>query len=500
VIERIGESEMRHELTRAADFERTGAKGASAVAPPLEVVRDILATPALPFPPLIGVVQTPTIRPDGSVLDVPGYDVATRLLFAPQPGAPIPKVPVAPTPAQVKAARELILELFADFPFAEQSSRAGAVALALTPIVRPAIAGPVPLAIADATQAGTGKGLLTNAVAIISTGHPAAVEHAPASDEEWDKRITATLRDAPALIALDDVETLRSPSLARALTATEWKGRVLGRSENVTLPQRATWVATGNNIRLGGDIPRRCYWIRLDAQTSRPWERDGFKHPDLMKWAHTHRGVLVTALLTLARAWFAAECPAPNVRPIGSFEDWTRVIGGILQHAEIPGFLDNLPALYDAADDDGPEWEVFLDALQREFGNAEITVARIHDRARDTQAEALRDALPGELLDQIENAGRFKTRLGKAFGKRVGRRYGTENLHICRAADDSHTKTARWQIKSAGGAGVAGVISPQRVAIQQGETLINPCGSGPKSTPQPPHPPQNGNERELTQL
>lgn len=448
VIERIGESELRHELTRAADYQRTHAKGISECAPPLDIVRDILATPALPFPPLVGVVQTPTIRPDGSILDVPGYDAATRLLFAPQPGAAIPQVPNAPTVAQAKAARELILDVFADFPFAEQSSRAGAIALALTPIVRPAIAGPVPLAIADATQAGTGKGLLTNVVAIISTGHPAAVEHAPANDEEWDKRITATLREAPAIIALDDVETLKSPSLARALTASEWKGRVLGRSENVTLPQRAAWIATGNNIRLGGDIPRRCYWIRLDAQTSRPWERDGFRHPDLLRWARDHRTQLVAALLTLARAWFAAGCPAPTAKPIGSFEDWTRIIGGILQHAEIPGFLENLPALYDSADDEGPEWEAFLDTLQHEFGGIEITVAQIHERCRGSQGEALREVLPGALLDQLENAGRFRRILGSAFAKRAGRRYGAENLHICRAADDSHAKVARWKVNA----------------------------------------------------
>lgn len=490
VIERIGEGEMRHELTRAADFERTHAKGVSAVAPPLEIVRDILATPALPFPPLIGVVQAPTVRPDGSILDVPGYDSATRLLFAPQPGAAIPQVPHTPTAAQAKAARELILDLFADFPFAEPSSHAAAVALMLTLIARPAIAGPVPLAIADATQAGTGKGLLTNVIAVTATGHPAAVEHAPANDEEWDKRITATLREGPQLIALDDVNELKSPSLARALTASEWKGRVLGRSENVTLPQRAAWVATGNNIRLGGDIPRRCYWIRLDAQTSRPWEREGFKHPDLLKWTREHRAEIVVALLTLTRSWFAAGCPAPTVKPIGSFEDWTRIIGGILQHAEIFGFLDNLPALYSAADDEGPEWEAFLTVLHCEFESAEITVAQIHERAQSERGAALREVLPGALLDQIENAGRFRRSLGKSFAKYVGRRYGAENLHICRAADDSHAKVARWRVKSAGLAGFAGLVSAQREALQKNNSLNNSHGRGPKSTPLTPLTPQ----------
>jgi hypothetical protein len=470
IIEGIGEGELRHELTRAADFTRTHAKGQTAVAPPLEVVRDVLATPALPFPPLIGITQTPTLRPNGSIFDTPGYDSETRLLYAPQTGAPIPTVQINPTPDELNAACELVLEAFADFPFTDAASRAGAIALALTPIVRPAIAGPVPLAVVDATQAGSGKGLIVSVCAMIATGHPAAVEHAPASDEEWDKRITSTLREGPTIIALDDVDEVKSPSFARALTASEWKGRILGRSENVTLPQRATWAATGNNIRLGGDIPRRCYWIRLDPQTSRPWERAGFQHPDLLAWTREHRAELVAALLTMARAWFAAGCPQCTTPHIGSFEDWTRIIGGILQHAQIPDFLSNLTALYDSADDETPEWEAFLLAWQQEFGNVPTTVAQIHKQVVSGQnstlplSPRLRESLPSALLDQVENEGRFKRMAGKAFSKRAGRRFGAENLHITRAGDDSHSKVAQWTVKSAGLAGFAGLVSPQREA------------------------------------
>ena len=196
------------------------------------------------------------------------------------------------------------------------------------------------------------------------------------------------------------------------------------------------------------------------------------------------------ALLTLARAWFAAGCPAPTVKPIGSYEDWTRIIGGILQHAEISGFLDNLPALYDAADDETPEWEAFLDALHGEFGSREITVAQIHERARNAEAQRLRESLPGDLADQIENAGRFRRMLGKALAKRVGRRYGEENLHICRAADDSHAKIAQWKVKSAGLAGFAGLVSPQREALIDESFNKSSHGCGTESTPQTPLTPQ----------
>ena len=103
------------------------------------------------------------------------------------------------------------------------------------------------------------------------------------------------------------------------------------------MSQRATWIATGNNIQLCGDLPRRCYWIRLDARESRPWQRKNFKHPDLLGWVTRNRGRLIHALLTLARAWFAAGKPkAPNSPRLGSFEAWTETVGGMASSATSP--------------------------------------------------------------------------------------------------------------------------------------------------------------------
>jgi hypothetical protein len=56
------------------------------------------------------------------------------------------------------------------------------------------------------------------------------------------------------------------------------------------------WVGTGNNVRVGADLRRRCYWIRLDAEVARPWERSGFRHPNLRQWTRERRGQLVDAL------------------------------------------------------------------------------------------------------------------------------------------------------------------------------------------------------------
>jgi hypothetical protein len=174
----------------------------------------------------------------------------------------------------VADALHLIAEPFLEFPFVDEAGMPNTLATALTPILRFAIRGHTPLGLFDAPQAGTGKGLLAEVIALITTGRPAAMMAAPHQEEEWRKHITALLSSGATVITIDNVENrLESASLAIALTAQEWTDRILGLSKIITVPVRVTWVATGNNIRLGGDLPRRCYWILLDSKMSRPWKQ-----------------------------------------------------------------------------------------------------------------------------------------------------------------------------------------------------------------------------------
>src|SRR5262249_10461123 len=86
-------------------------------------------------------------------------------------------------------AATFLWQFFDDFPFVDQASRANLLALVLTSIIRPAIAGCVPLALIDAPQAGTGKGLLAKVVALIATGQTAGMEILDQSDSEMRKKI-----------------------------------------------------------------------------------------------------------------------------------------------------------------------------------------------------------------------------------------------------------------------------------------------------------------------
>ena len=114
------------------------------------------------------------------------------------------------------------------------------------------------------------------------------------------------------------------------LTTEFWRDRILGRSENITLPVRQTWIATGNNVRIRGDLARRSYRVRIDTEHERPWERHEFRHPELLAWVADHRGDILAKLCTMILAYFQAGCPPQNTPHMGGFEQWVTLVGGIL--------------------------------------------------------------------------------------------------------------------------------------------------------------------------
>lgn len=488
LIERMGDAHVRGRLTRIANFVKPTKEGDRHVSPPDDVIADLIVRGEWRLPALEAIVEAPVMRPDGSIVVAPGYDAATRLILSPAPGLEV-DVSERPARADVEAALGLLDELLRDFPFDSEADRANALGFMLTPILRPAIAGSVPLALVDAPKAGNGKGLLVNVAATIATGRSATMFTPPSSDDEWTKTLLSIFAEGSTFVAIDEADELRSKALSNALTESYVKGRILGRSETLTAPVRATWAACGNNVRARGDLVRRTYSIRLDAKTSQPHERAGFLHPNLLAWAYAERGRLLGALLTLARAWIVADRPKVDVPAFGSFEEWASTVGGVLHHAGIEGFLTNLRESHRAKNEDDAEWEAWLRALLGYYVDDSFTTRDVEYAVREHAAAPLIEALPNDLSDTIGRPGvSFARRLGKAFAKREGTRFGDGDLHIMRAGQDTRGGTVRWTINAAGlqvpqvssaypvcemdppqGA-EGGVVSPERGARQTGET------------------------------
>jgi len=501
-IATLNEAGMAGRIARVARLYRLDKEGkAIAATPPQGVVRDIMALDLREhgnFPVLVAITKAPTIRPDGTIFDKPGYDRATRLYYAPAASLKIPPLSTSPTQEQLQNAVALVNECIGEFPYEGEADIANAWGTLLAPIVRPAITGKSPMALFDAPQAGTGKSLLADVIARIITGECAAMMGAPTDNSEWRKQLTATVLPGPDLIVIDNIAgVLDSPELARFLTANVWSDRVLGLSRQANVINNATVIGTGNNIETGGDMPRRCYRIRLDAKTARPWKGRDFKHPNLLQWVSDNRGRLVAALLTIARAWYAAGKPSASTPIIGSFESWSRTIGGILEFAGIHGFLGNLEEMYEQSDDGAGEWETFLRLWHERYGSETVTVAKIVDDLQKTDADALRNALPeglgsfvvfqaGQITDRftVKDAGKLKIRLGKQLRQRVGRRYGTPAVCLSRKVD-SHANIAVWSVEIGGGAGVAGVSNPY-AGSENCPNRHQPIDTDTPATPAPP--------------
>jgi hypothetical protein len=459
-IECLSEAALKGVLARTINFARITMRRLQHAPPPDNVIRDILALGTWSFPALDAIIEIPALRPDGTLIDQPGYDDATHLVYIPASHLAIPPIPCEPTREDIHAALALIDEAIGEFPFSDGASYANAVALLLTPLIRQAINGHVPLALIDATRPGTGKTLLSELVAMIATGRAASLMAAPNDEDEWRKRIASTLADGATIIIIDNLQgRLRSASLNLTLTSHTVQERILGQSKNGTYAQRATWMVTGNNIQLGGDLPRRCYWIRLDALTDKPWTRGGFRH-NLGEWVPAHRGALIAALLTLARAWFAAGRPLASVPRVGSYQAWVDTIGGILAYAGIPDFLGNLQTLHEQADNEALQWSAFIHAWYGCYQDREVLVAEVVRDIMLAAGKELAGALPDELSDI--HTGDLKRRLGKALAQRVGSRFDESGLHFVRASINRRSGAVYWKVTGMQVSQVSQVSTPQK--------------------------------------
>lgn len=431
MIETLRSEHVRNVLSDAALWYRSLKDGGlTDTAPPLDVCVSVLARGQWPYPALAGVVELPVLRPDGTFHVDHGHDQATRLYHWHR-GQAYDQIPDTPSGDELAAAVALVDELFGDFPWDTAADRANAWALLLTPLVR-AIIGQVPMALIDAPEPGTGKGLLVKVCSIVTTGHAAALMAWPSSDEELEKKVSATLMAGNTVVVFDNVEgMIKSPTLAAVLTADSWQGRVLGRSEVVVVPNRATWAATGNNIDVGGDLARRCYRIRLDARQAQPWLRTGWKHADLEGWALANRSRLLHALCTIVRSWWVAGKPSATELPaMGGYSAWVRCVGGILEHAGVGHFLANLAEFHASADREAQAWEAYLTAWSDRVGEQPVTVGELIAKMADIQfGHQLREVLPEDIAGYWDTPG-FSRRFSIALRRRVGRHYGADGMHL----------------------------------------------------------------------
>ncbi|MGD1035783.1 MAG: hypothetical protein ABR878_01030 [Roseiarcus sp.] len=427
-------------LAQAAEFQRFDARSKKWVRidPPYGVAAVLLEREgSWRFPRVAGVITTPTLRPDGTLLADTGYDPGTRLYLALDDSLTLPAGNEAPSREDALAALRLLRELLAGFPFKSHIDRAVALSGIVTAVVRGAMTV-APMHAIRAHTPGTGKSLLVDVVAAIATGRRCPVIAAGKSEEETEKRLGALLRDGVSIISIDNVTAeLGGDALAQMTERQLIRVRILGTSEAPEFECRAAIFATGNNLVLVGDMTRRALLCSLDAGEERPELRQ-FAFDPIVRILED-RGSYVAAVLTIVRAYRAAGSPTVCA-PIGSYGEWSDFVRAPLIWL---GEEDPVESMETTRHED-PE----LSAIREFFGQLQelrlegktfttSSIINIACERRAPSVEFLRPELRDLLLRVAGDGGAVSSRrLGRWLTKISGRVVDGHRLTV--QSDGSH--------------------------------------------------------------
>jgi hypothetical protein len=215
-----------------------------------------------PVVPVTGIITTPLLRADGSILSAKGYDPRSRLYHAPDKGVVLPEIPDYPTEDDALVSLQLLIDLLSEFRFETAIDRAVALSGLFTALVRPSMLT-APLHLHSASTPGTGKSYLVDLFSAIATGQRCPVIGAPKSEEELEKRLGGMIMKGVPIISLDNVEhDLGGPALCQVTERPRVSLRILGQSEVPEFDCKAALFATGTHIRVRADMTRRTVRVR----------------------------------------------------------------------------------------------------------------------------------------------------------------------------------------------------------------------------------------------
>ena len=429
-------------VQRSARFEKETIQKGVPVRYPVdlnaEIANAILAKAGeRGLPVLAAVVTAPTLRQDGSLLMESGYDESSRLLLLREhPEVAVPILPDASQDQAVEALGEL-WSPFVLFPFVDDVDRGTYLAALLTACVRASLPAAPGFAL-DAPTPGTGKTLLARVLGALATGEaPPILSPVPSkNEEETRKRLFALVREGERIVIWDNVnEPVGNPALDSFLTAPTFTDRVLGVSEMASLPNRALFVVTGNNVRFMGDTCRRILKARLDAKMERPYALRFSFCP--LQYTLANRQRMVADALTILRAYIHAGRPRPAGGSVASFEDWDDLvrqavvwIGKVVRERtglDVPGFADPMQSIDKSFDLDVETGKLvaLLTAWHEVLGDKRVVVselvAAVEDPVQRADAADLLDALD----DIAGERGRLNRRiLGRWLERNVDRAIG----------------------------------------------------------------------------
>lgn len=313
IIQSVTTGWLHDLIRRSMIFYMETKSGTMDVDPPAKVVNSLQEiNTSWKFPRLLATTETPTLRANGTILDKPGFDVKSGIYYDPR-HAKFPPVALMPTKAQAKEALEILKRALVNFPFADEDgvtdlSLSVALSMMLTCVCRRSL-DIAPMFGIDANEAQSGKTELAKVIAIMMTGHPTGARPFPKDEYQRENAFAAALESGDGMILFDNVDgetaTIEGKALEMMLTSEIFQCRRLGGNsaeDQVRVPSNALIVATGNHLTAAGAMTEDRMLISK-LVTDKPLDKRTFAHWPLDKWVAQERPLLVSAALTVLRAY-----------------------------------------------------------------------------------------------------------------------------------------------------------------------------------------------------
>ena len=382
--------------------------------------------------PLKGTTSMPILHGDGRITCAAGYDEETGLW---QHNVPALNVPERPTYAEAEAALASLRYRFSTFPFADADmvhdpalgilrvrqdrppglDESSYLTGMLTAVARPSLPLTPGMVIRAAVQSGsgTGKGLLAKSAALVATGTIPEALTAGHDTGEMDKRLNSALLRGAEIIFLDNVNatSLRSDTLASAVTEPKVQLRALGSSTPISIDCRSFIMITGNGVQVSEDLVSRFLFVELDARTGDPETR---KMPaGFLNKVGADRGQILDEVLTIIR--YGLQNPHPGL-PLRNFDDWAQFC------------RDGLLAL-GATDPVSRVEKVKASDPMREYHTAIMLAWQAAHQSDPVAAAALKDEVADLIAPKASRQG-----LAAKVRNLVGMRIGNMQLVVARQA------------------------------------------------------------------
>ena len=415
-------------MSKSSDYFRPDGDGILRITPPAPVASILHARRSHPVRQIESVTTAPILLADGTVLCEKGYNAEAKVWLEPSVEVDVPE---NPTREDAQRAVLLFRDLLCDYKFADQKADFSAwLAALLSPLVKAATGNaPTPLICVSASSPGAGKSMLVDLIARIVTGTSAEIRTYNTRDAtEWNKKLTTFVRMASPVSVFDNCNgAIGDEGLDRLITSSTWSDRILGASDAPPLPNVTTWLATGNNIEPVGDTVRRVLMIRIEVDTEKPQERTGFKRPLLVEYATEHRAELLTAALTILRAYCVAGRPSMSLPTWGSFVAWSELVRGAIRWTGLKDpFATQQRCAAELNEPENDAHDFWIDVVGDSDGSAADVTAKAN--SRDAQGVlGLRESITPIFLKRF--IGRFvdKPRAGKRIRREAGR-YWVEEI------------------------------------------------------------------------